>query len=288
MFARPKAAERRQNRAKRKTTMARKRSESNGNNNHLHFPPERILRLLQGIKSAIGLAEARGISFDDLERLSGRPAGTIGSWFEGARMIQLEFLFALLERVPPVLRRDLINASCRVQPTLQHPKLAHDPIALGRLETLLKQRIGFTIIQGGLEHARAFVLNALGNSAREVEFTHRSIFGVQIQPVSAWAPVPGIIQLSTQPEPRQQVQRAWPKIQQANDGSLILLGHVWNRVSHLHPEIAQLARRCHVVLADDPLKTEDLVRRISGPVHILTVSAAREQPEWIRVSVQGG
>jgi len=268
--------------------MARKRIESNGSTNHLHFPPERILRLLQGIKSAIGLAEARGISFDDLEQLSGRPAGTIGSWFEGARMIQLEFLFALLERVPAVLRRDLIDASCRVQPTLRHPKLAHDPIALSRLETLLKQRIGFTIIQGGPEHARAFVLNALGNSAREVEFTQRSIVGVEIQPVSTWAPVPGIIQLSTQPEPRQQVQRAWPKIQQANDGSLILLGQVWNRIPHLLPEIVQLARRCHVLVADDPLKTEDLVRHISGPVQILTVSAAREQPEWIRVSIQGG
>ena len=268
--------------------MARKRSESNGNNNHLHFPPERILRLLQGIKSAIGLAEARGISFDDLEQLSGRPAGTVGSWFEGARMIQLEFLFALLERVPIMLRRELIDGTCRVQPTLQHAKLAHDPIALSRLETMLKQQAGFTVIHGGPEHARAFLLNGLGNSVREVNSGQQSVFGVEIQPVTAWTPVPGIIQLSPHVDLRQQLQRAYAKIQQANDGSLILLGHVWNKIPHLHPEIVQLARRCHVLIAEDPLKTEDLVRRISGPVHILTVSVAREQPEWIRVSIQGG
>lgn len=270
--------------------MARKRSESNEvvNGAYGNFPPERITRLLQGIKSAIGLAEARAVSFEDLEQLSGRPAGTIGSWFEGAKMHQVEFLLALLERVPLGLRHELLNGACRVQPTLQHPKLAHDPIAVSRLETLLKQRVGFTIIHGGPEHARAFLLNALGNSVRELNFTQRAIFGVEIQPVSAWAPVPGMTHVATQIEPRQQVQRAWPKIQQANDGSLILLGHVWNRTPHLHPEIMQLAKRCHVVVADDPLKTEDLARRIPGPVHLLSVSPVREQPEWIRVTIQAG
>lgn len=270
--------------------MARKRSQSNGvvNGAYVEFPPERVIRLLHGIKSGISWAEARTISFEDLEQLSGRPEGTIGSWFEGSRMTQLEFLLALLERVPTGLRHDLLDAACRVLPTLQHPKLAHDPMALSRLETLLKQPTGFTIIHGGPAHARAFLLNALGNSAREVNVEQRSTFGFELQPVSAWAPVPRITHFSTQGEPRQQVQRVWPKLQQAKDGSLILLGHVWNRVPHLHQEIVQLARRCHVVVADDPLKTEELVRRLPGPVLLLGVSPAREQPEWIRVTIQAG
>lgn len=270
--------------------MARKKSESNGADakDNLHFPSERIIRLLVGIKSSISLAESRAVSFEDLEQLSGRPAGTIGSWFEGARMNQVEFLLALLERVPMGLRHELLDATCRVQPTLQHPKLAHDPIALSGLQKLLKQRTGFTVIHGGPEHARAFLLNALGNSVREVSSTQQSLFGLEFQLVSAWAPAPGVIHLSPRVELRQQVQRAWSKIQHANDGSVILLGHVWNRIPHLHPEIVQLAGRCHVFVADEPLKTEDLVRRIQEPVHIVTVSPAREQPEWIRVTIQAG
>ncbi len=277
-----------QKRAKRKVTMARKRSESNEvvNGAHVDFPPERIMRLLHGIKSAISLAEARTVSFEDLEQLSGRPAGTIGSWFEGSRMNQLEFLLALLERVPTGLRHELLDATCRVQPTLQHPKLAHDPIAVSRLETLLKQRAGFTLIHGGPEHARAFLLNALGNSARQIHSGQQSVFGVGFEPLTAWAPVPGTLRLSPHIEIRQQFQRAWSKIQKANDGSLILLGHVWNRVPYVHPEIVQLARRCHVLVADELLKPEDLVRRVPGKGHILTVIPAREQPEWIRVTFQ--
>jgi hypothetical protein len=273
-----------------KNVMARKQTAANGtvDNNHSHFPQKRIVRLLVGIKSTISLAEGRAVSFEDLEQLSGRPAGTIGSWFEGARMNQLEFLFALLERVPARLRYELLDATCRLQPTLQHPRLAHDPIALSRLETLLKQRAGFTIIHGGPEHARAFLLNALGNSVREVNCGQQPVVGVEFQPVSVWAPVPGIIHLSSHAEIGQHLQRVWSKIKQANDGSLILLGSIWNRISHLHAEIVHQAARCHVLVADDFLKPEDLVRRIPGPVHILTVAPAREQPEWIRVTIQGG
>lgn len=270
--------------------MARKEigSKETVGNIHHHFPPERIVRFLVGIKSTISLAEARTVSFEDLEKLSGRPVGTISSWFEGARMNQLEFLLALLERVPARLRNELLDATCRLQPTLQHPKLAHDPIALSRLEKLLKQPAGFTIIGGGPEHARAFLWNALGNSTREVNLGKQFVCGVAIHDVAAWAPIPGIIHLSPQPEIRQQFQRVWSKIKQRNDGSLILLDHVWNRVSDLHPEIVDLAARCHVLVADEFLKLEDLVHRVPSPVHILTVTPAREQPEWIRVTIQSG
>jgi hypothetical protein len=278
------------NRAKQKITMARKRTESNetGNNHHLQFPQERIVRLLQGIKSAIGLAEARAVGFEDLEQLSGRPAGTIGSWFEGARMNQLEFLFALLERVPSRLRYELLDGVCRAHPTLKHPKLAHDPIVVSRLESLLKQPAGFSVIHGSPEHARVFLLAALGNSTREVNSGQQSALAMDTHRVSSWAPVPGIIHLSPHADIRQQLQRAWSTIKQANDGSLILLGGVWNRVSHLHSEIVHLAMRCHVIVADEFPKPEDVARGIPGPVHLLTVAPAREQPEWIRVTIQRG
>ena len=47
-------------RAKQKKPMARKRNESNvtPGNNQLQYPPERVVRLLVGIRSAIGMAES--------------------------------------------------------------------------------------------------------------------------------------------------------------------------------------------------------------------------------------
>lgn len=268
--------------------MARKRTESNGTSEQIHFPPERIVRLLVGIKSSISMAEARTVSAEDLEKLTGRPAGTIGSWLEGARMHQLEFLFALLERVPLGLRHELLDAACRAHPTLQNPKLAHDPVAVSRLEALLKQRTGVTVVHGAPEHARAFLLDALGNSTRWANFGQQPVVGVEIQTVAAWGPVPGVFYLSSHADTRQQFQRAWSKIQQAENGSLILLGGLWGRSPNVHSEIGALAARCHIIVADEIPKPEDLVRRVPGPVHILTVAPAREQPEWIRVTIQGG
>jgi len=81
-------------------------------------------------------------------------------------MNQLEFLFTLLERVPSRLRHDLLDAACRIPPTLQHPKLAHDPVAVGRLEALLRRRADLIVIDGTAEHARAFLMDALGKHGR--------------------------------------------------------------------------------------------------------------------------
>jgi hypothetical protein len=267
--------------------MARKQIQSNGTSEQIHFPPERIVRLLVGIKSIISMAEARTVSIEDLEELTGRPAGTIGSWLEGGRMHQLEFLFALLERLPLGLRHELVDAACRAHPTLHNPKLAHDPVAVSRLEALLKQRTGFTAVHGGPEHARAYLLSALGNSTRWANFGQQAVVGLDFQTLAPWAPVPGVTHLSPHADNRQQFQHAWSKIKQAEDGSLILLGGVWSRFPSVHSEVGALAARCHIIVADEMLKPEDLARRVPGPVHILAVAPAREQPEWIRITVQG-
>lgn len=267
--------------------MARKRSETEaaGQANQ-SFPAERIIKLLYALKSAISMAETRALSLDDLEQLTGRPAGTIGSWFDGVRMHQVEFLFSLLERLPRKLREELVETTCRIQPNLRHPALAHDPLAVSQLDVLLRQRIGFTAIRGSPEHARAFVLNALGNSAREVSRGQQPVTGVELQCVSSWAPVPGVIRLTSNGEIRRQIQVAWAAAKEVQDGGLVLLGGIWGQVAYLHPEIVHLAARCHVIIADPFPRAEELPRRLPEPAHILTVAPAREQPEWFRVTVQ--
>lgn len=267
--------------------MARKRNESRSlQDDKSSFPPERVIRLLHGLRAAISLAEARSVSFEDLEWLSGRPVGTIASWFDGSRMSQLEFLFSLLERLPERLRSQLLNSTCRIQPTLHHSALAHDPIAVSQLEALLRQRVGITIIRGAPEHARAFALAALGNSTRQINNGQQLVLGVEFQAVPAWTPVPGIVRMSPNAKIVPEFQRAWSRVQTASNGSLILLGGIWNRVPDLHSEIVHLAGRCHVIIADDMPKADGLARTSDLPVHVITVSAVHERPEWIRVTLQ--
>jgi len=265
--------------------MALKQTESNEdrdttNPNH---PRQRIVRLLVGLKNALGLAEGRTIGFGDIESLTGRPGGTFASWCDGTRVQQLEFLVAILERLPVRLWQPLLESACRTHPTLQHPKLAHDSVVISHLEELLQQKNGFTVIQGGPEHMRAFLLAALGNSFRQISAGQRPVAGFDLHGAHAWVRVPGITYLS----PHTEIQRASAQLIQPPAGALVLLGRVWNNAPHLHAAITRLANDRHVVVADaTTFKLEDLARRSRNPVHLLTVAPAREQPEWIRVTIQ--
>jgi hypothetical protein len=55
---------------------------------------------------------------------------------------------------------------------------------------------------------------------------------------------------------------------------------------HCAPGERVWPRVCHISVADESLKPEDLARRVPGPVHVLAVANAREQPKWIRVSLK--
>jgi hypothetical protein len=49
----------------------------------------------------------------------------------------------------------------------------------------------------------------------------------------------------------------------------------------------ETANNAHVVVADvAALKPGDLTIGVSAPVHLVTVSPARERTEWIRVEIQ--
>ncbi len=154
---------------------------------------------------------------------------------------------------------------------------------VSHLEELLQQKNGFTVIQGGPEHMRAFLLAALGNSFRQISAGQRPVTGFDLHGAHAWVPVPGITYLSPQTE----IQRAPAQLIHPPADALILLGRVWNNATHLHAAITKLANDRHVVVADGlNFKLDELMRRFRKPAHLLTVAPAREQPEWIRVNIQ--
>ena len=83
-----------------------------------------------------------------------------------------------------------------------------------------------------------------------------------------------------------QILRAWPSVREARSG-LVLLNGVWSKAPELHRQILDLAGRAHVIVADQTiLPPKPPVPYLPPPAHLVTVSPARECPEWLRVEIQ--
>ena len=136
---------------------------------------------------------------------------------------------------------------------------------------------------------RTFLLNALGNSVSTLELKKPAVAGVDTHHPDQFVPVIGLIYLGNLlrgAEIERQFKRLWPTVR-ATRARLVLLNDIWRRVPALQPEIMDLARTSHVVVADAfVLKPGDLTGRAPAPTHLVTVSPTREQPAWIRVEIQ--
>jgi hypothetical protein len=253
------------------------------------FPGERIIKLLLDLKTLLGQAAGQPFSYEHWGQLTGRPPNTIASWSAGSAAHQLQVLLASLERLTPTQRQELIDAACRDYPTLGHPKLAHDFVACSYLATLLGQATGFTVVQGGPEHLRTFLVTALGHWFGLPNPNQVAVAGVDIHRPDTFVPVLGLVYLDNLLQGAQiqrEVHRLWPSIR-ATGARLMLLNGIWRKVPELQPEIIAAARESHVVVAEAlALKPVDLSNRVPGPTHLITVSPAREQPQWLHVDIQ--
>ena len=253
------------------------------------FPAPRITKLLLNLKATLGQAVGQSLSYEDWAQLAGRPANTIANWCSGGATHQLEVLLASMERLTQEERHRLLDHACRDYPTLGHPKLAHDFVACSHLTTLLRQNSGLTLIQGP-EHMRTFLLNALGNSASRLDLKQPAVAGVDTHRPDQFVPVIGLSYLNNllrASDIEREFKRVWPALCAAK-ATLILLNGIWQHVPALQSEILDAARKSHVVIADAlTLKPAGLTTCVPTPVHVVTVSPARERPEWIWIEIQG-
>jgi hypothetical protein len=253
------------------------------------FPPERVRKLLLALKVSLGRGRGAPLSFEDWGELVARPGNTLSSWCADGRASQLQALLASLERLPEPERQQLIEEACRPYPTLRHRRLAHDFVVVSNLAALLRQASGLTAIQGSQDHLRTFLLTALGHSFPEFGASGAPVAGLDVHRPDFFVPVVGLVYLNgplTPTETARQILRAWPTVRSATDG-LVLLNGIWSKAPELQPQIVDLAHRAHVIVADPvvfPLKPSS--KMLPSPLHLLTVSPARECPEWLHVEVQ--
>ena len=247
------------------------------------FPPERVRQFLFDMRNLLALTEGGPQKFEDLEAFTGRSTSTIGSWYEGAPMHQVEFAISLLERLPEEARHQLIDRTCRPHPSILHPNLAHDPLTVARLERIIEQPYGLTILRGQ-ESVRAFTFAAIANSVQHVRRGKALVCGVEMQ-LMPWASPRGVINTHYCHQP-EQLRRRISEIISAPDGSVVLLGEHWWKLKELTTEVGPLSRRCNVIATDAPIFASiHTIRPRPGNVQILNVTRVREKPEWLEITV---
>ena len=80
---------------------------------------------------------------------------TVGHyWFTSLPHDHVIGFLSLLERLPEPKRSDLLKEFCRELPTIDHPRLAHDPLAVSKLESLLRLKRGPGGVSGSYIEAK--------------------------------------------------------------------------------------------------------------------------------------
>jgi hypothetical protein len=234
------------------------------------------------------MAEAFGAeqTFRWLGKLTGQPPSTTQNWFQSFEHPHLIFFLCLLEQLPEKKRFELISEFCRELPLLNQPRLAHDPLAVGALGRLVGESKGVTIIRGGTDFQRTYVLTALGHAFERSK--GGEIAGMDLHDPVTFVPVQGLVYLNQALAPaklQEVLNRVWPAIRDSQVG-LLLLNGVWSAVPHLRRQIIEEAATRHVILADtNPPAPVELRRSVYDRATMVTVSHAKENPSWIRVQL---
>jgi hypothetical protein len=238
--------------------------------------PERVLLLMRTIKAELEGFQGRTLSFEELASYTGEAASTLFDKLHRPHQPQVESVIRLLERLPEENRSRLLESVCRCYPTLCHPRIAHDPVQVSNMKSLLRQRTGFTVLQGRAAGDRAFVFTALGHENDRFGPERRTVGGIDIGRPDWFVEVTGLTytgDILAKDQLAEAIRQAWTELS-AVDDCLVLLNGVWSQVPDLRQQIIQRATNCHVVVADESrLGREEFGARLPCPlnvVHIVT------------------
>lgn len=242
-------------------------------------------RLKPAIESALGYP----VNYGQLGRMLGVRDTTAWRWCSSFDDEHVRALFALLERLPVRQRHSVVDSLCRSHPSFGHQILAHDPLALSRLEEIGTKGTGLTLLRGEPEHMREFVISALGHAFPRLDPSHREVTGIDIHPPDRLVPTLGVYyreeKLSVASRVRSFVLAAWAAVK-VSKAPLVLLNGIWTSAPELRQSILEMAKIRHVIAADAFPANIQLGFRFEHPVHIISVSPAKEQPKWIRTRIE--
>ena len=244
----------------------------------------RVVLLMRSIKAE--LEKAREVTYDMLGRYTGQSASAALEKFHRPHQPQVEGLISLLERMPPQVRHQLLDKACRTFPTLNHPRIAHDPVQVSQLRTLLEQPTGLTVVHGGNAGLRTFVASALGHQIQLAESGGHSVSGIDVHQPDWFVPVDGVIYLNNLLVPkmlRSAILNAWQRMESEAPSRLVLFNGIHMVKDSFSAKILQAARASHVIVADE-WDHAQLASHVSAPFHAIRVAA--DLNDRIKCSVQ--
>lgn len=217
-------------------------------------------------------------TFQRLGELVGRSKSTAHHWFGISEQPQVVALLCLLERLSEAQRQNFIESHCRVMPSFEHTAFAHEPANTGQLLELLRQPSGLTVVCGGTDEMRRFLVSAAGHAYRRAYGPKQRVTGIDVDRPNKMVPVESVFHVDPFQSPSELkacLLNIWPRVQTAS-ATLVILNGIWQRIPELRPEILRCANHKHVVLAESGVPDLHAVRsRVSTPLHVVSVSAAQ-------------
>jgi len=244
-------------------------------------------QIFERIGTAVSASRGYNLENIDFARLIGRSESTTSHWFGVSSQPHLVSFFCLLEQLPPLERYRVVDSLCRVLPLFDHPRLQHNPVAATTMKNILPQTTGLTLLVGGTDEQRTFLITALGHTFRRIDRRHRNVAGIDLHDPSWFVPVETMLYLKGPSDPVHVgglVRRIWPEIL-GTKKPIILLNGIWSALPEVRNDILSLAARRHVIVADQQITVPRVALQADHPVHSLSISTARENINWISVQV---
>ena len=239
--------------------------------------------LLDDLRARLSAQLGEQMSFERLSKIIGKSKSTTHHWFSVFPQPHLLAFMSLMEQLSPTQRHSYIDSHCRVFPNFEHPWLAHSSANIDLLLDVTNQLKGLTIITGGTELSRTFLIHAIGHSYRR---THRSsgAVGLDLHRPDHFVPVDSFLYIDCTVgvnHVSQLVHKLWPRIM-TSSATLICLNGLRALLPTLRRDIARCAVKRHVVLAEAEIQyTKDL--QMVQPRRTLRISELEPFPGRIRI-----
>jgi hypothetical protein len=177
----------------------------------------------------------------------------------------------------------------RTCPTLEHARLSHDPVAVSRIQSILREGRGTTLVHGDQDHVVTFVGTALGHSLLRLRSKACRIRGLDSHPADWFVPVPGVAYLQNGVRPQEVQQAAKRIIGEIRPGqaAMVLLNGLGPELEEVEESVSTLARTSLVVLGEvTRLEAPPRIRSDALPFHWVRVRLEPAKGDRILTEVQ--
>jgi hypothetical protein len=251
--------------------------------------PPRTTSLLRSLRAAIEGAIGHQLSLEELSEITSEAKSTLSNWFAGDGNPTVEVVLRLMERVPVSIRHQILDGLpiSRCYPTLSHPRLAHDPVAISRMQMILSQPSGTTLVHGTKEELVTFTVAAMGHTYYNSNPRPDAVRGIDVHRPDWYIQVPGVQNLNSTPNPeriKNEIASRWISIQETTAGMLIFNG-IWPQMTNRHEAVRELARQNHVIIGTPTDTRTAAPIKVTPPAHTVAVMPERLGSERIQLEI---